>query len=165
MPRPRLEVLVLVVMMAVFAVAFGLTYTFLNRAEIYPRVISGIGMLLVGFELITFVYQTYRRRAELPPVRNEAALFLEEVRGILPYLAWLLFYFLLIYLVGLIIASGLFTLLFLLVLGRMRWQHALLGGVGIGVAAFLITDLLTLALPSALFDPFIEYRRILRLPF
>lgn len=163
--RPRLEVLVLIGMLIVFGVGLGLSYSFLNISQPYPRIISIIGICLTLIELTIFVFQVYRVNKFVPNTRTEFGGFLREVRAILPYVVWILFYFLLIYLVGLIIASGIWTALFLAMLGKMKWYKALIGGIGIGIAAFLIVDLLTLALPTALFDPFEVYRRILRLPF
>lgn len=162
---PRTELAILVAMLIVFAIGFGLTYTFSARTEIYPRAVSGIAMVLVVLELAAFGLRYYRTRSTAPPVRQEALQIVADIRGIVPYVLWILFYFLLIYLIGLIIASGIFSLLFVLLIGKMKWWQAAIGGLGASVAAFLITDILTLALPTALFDPFIEFRNILRLPF
>lgn len=162
---PRTEILVLLVMLFIFTGAFGLSFTFIPPTDSYPRAISGIGMCLVVLELAVFAYQTYRHRQNIATGRQEAASILNDIQGILPYVIWLLLYFLLIYIIGLIIASGIFAFLFLLLIGRVRWYYALLGGFGALVATFLVSDILVLALPEAVFDVFQEYRNILSLPF
>jgi len=163
--NPRIEASVLIVIFAVFVAAFIGSYTFISPTDSYPRVISAIGAFLTLIELAAFVFQAYHHRAKIPSARQEVGGMLSDMRGVLPYLVWLLFYFLLIYLIGLIIASGVFTLLFLFIVARLKHYQALVGGLAAGFAAFVITDVLVLALPQALYDPFQEFRNILRLPF
>ena len=163
--RPRLEVATLLLLLLFFAGAFALTYTFAVRAEIYPRIVSAIGMAVITAEIAVFIYQTYKHRHTAPTGRTELAATLQEMRAVLPYVLWLLFYYLMIWIIGLVIASGAFVFLFLLFIGRMKPWQALIGGLATAAAVFLIVDLLTLALPTALFDPFHEFRRVLRLPF
>lgn len=163
--RPRVEVLVLIGLLIVFAVGLGLTWTFSDRGGVYPRVVCSIGIALTAFELIIFAVQVSRVNKFVPSLRVEAGGFLREVRAISPYVLWILIYFLIIYLVGLIIASAVWVFLFLMLIGKLKWYKALIGGLAIGVAAYIIWQALNLSLPTALYDVFHEFRNDLRLPF
>ena len=165
---PRAQFVVLVLLLATFLAAFGVSFTFAPLTDVFPRYISAIGAFLALVELVLFAHQYWKpdkeRRKHAPAAKLELDALLAEFRSISPYILWLLAYFVLIWLIGLIIASGLFALLFLLLVARMKPWEAVLGGLAAAAVVFLIADLLSLALPQALYDPFFVYRRILRLP-
>ena len=163
--RPRLEVLVLIGLLIVFTVGLGLSYTYLDRSQVYPRVICSIGIALTGLELLIFTLQVSRVNKFVPSLRTEAGGFLREVRAISPYVLWILVYFLIIYLIGLIIASAVWVFLFLVFVGKLKWYKAIVGGLAIGLAAYIIWQALNLSLPTAIYDVFHEFRNDLRLPF
>lgn len=155
---PRLEFITLLVLLAVFGAGLGLSYTFTERGQIYPQIISIIGIVVTGVELIIFGFQVLRVNKYVPAARAEYAEFWQSVKGVTPFVIALLFYFLLIYLIGLIIASGIWVALFLVIFGRVKPYQAVLGGLAIMGATFVVVELLTLRLPSALWDPFHIYR-------
>ncbi len=76
------------------------------------------------------------------------------LRRIVPYLTWLLAYFVLIRTVGLVLASGIFVALFLRREGGVAWTPALVALVA--VCGFLVTvgNLFGLHWPISLLDPF-----------
>lgn len=162
---PRIELSILLILLAIFIAAFVVSFTFVVTTESYPRLVSGLGIALVSVEIVVFLIQTYRRRQNIPSGEMELRGMLGDIRKVLPYLVWIMFYFLLIYLIGLVIASALFAVLFLFFVAQINWRYAILGGLLAFGGTFVIVDVLQLGLPQALWDPFSIWRSELRLPF
>jgi len=78
-PQSRVEFSILVVMLAIFVAAFIGSFTFIPPTHSYPRVVSAIGAILTFIELLIFTYQTWRRRKELLPVRQELGNMLANI--------------------------------------------------------------------------------------
>lgn len=147
----RIEQLVfLLFLLALFGYAFWGSLDFPGQAQTYPRTVAGAAVLITLAELIAYLVNWYRDN--LPDVADEDTLT-ARVMGILPYLGWLLAYYIVIYVIGMVAASGLFVFLFLYREGQVKWYYALLAGVFIVLFLIQMEDVMSLRWPDSIVDP------------
>ena len=141
------------IFLALLLALFGWTawgsLDFPEQAQTFPWMVSAAALVLIIIEAITYGISIGRGTDE----GSDSNSISQKIGGILPYLAWLGGYYVAIYLVGMVFASGLFVFLFLLLPGKMKWYYALLSAVL--VITFLITmeDVMSLRWPDSLIDP------------
>jgi hypothetical protein len=157
----RDELVGLLVLLAVFSGAVGGSLGFPPRARIYPLFVGGLGVLLSLAGLWTLARQepsgpeTAEASGEAGrPAEAQAESLGAAFGGIVPYLAWLLAYFVLMRIVGLVLASGIFVALFLRREGHVARGPAV--GALVAVCAFLLVvgSLFGLHWPVSVVDPF-----------
>lgn len=159
--RSRDQWVGLLVLLAVFSGVVGGSLGFPPRARIYPLFVGVLGVLLSLAGLWTLA----RRQPPGPetaevsgtsghPAGSGAQSLRAAFGSIVPYLAWLLGYFVLMRLVGLVLASGVFVTLFLRREGDVAWAPAI--GALVAVCAFLLAvgSLFGLHWPLSVVDPF-----------
>lgn len=150
MKRHQIEQIVfLLILLAVFAWMFFGAAEFSSQAQTYPRLMSGAAILIAIVELIWYGFGLKNDTDEVSIANTLTGRF----KGILPYLIWLLAYFAVIYVLGMVAASGLFVTLFLIFEGKVKWYYALVAGLII--IAFLISmeDVMSLRWPRSIVDP------------
>ena len=107
-------------------------------------------MLITILELISYI--TNWRNDKLPTVAAENTLSARFLT-ILPYLVWLGAYYAVIYLIGMVAASGLFVFLFLFREGKVKWYYALPAGLLIIFFLIQMEDVMSLRWPNSIIDP------------
>lgn len=142
-PRHRDQLLFLVLVAALFGWVAIHAQGFHRTARIFPQVVAIAMLVLALIELVSYGLGAWReaRHGVGPkgPVEEDGPSLWDGMRQVGPYIVWILAYFLGIYLVGFVVASGVFVALSLMTMGRMRWYAA------IGSTAVLIAGLLVLA--------------------
>jgi hypothetical protein len=151
----------LLALLVVFTAVVGGSLGFPPRARIYPLFVGGLGVLLSLAGLWAMVREGPAEPGarEMPGGTGHApgteADSLRVAFGrIAPYLVWLLGYFVLIRMIGLVLASGIFVALFLRREGGVAWGPAF--GALVAVCAFLVAvgSLFGLHWPLSVADPF-----------
>jgi len=125
---------------------------FAELAQFFPLYISVGAVILLIIQLVMEI----RASIAAPSAGGEddglEAQMLERIPAALKYLGWFFGYILLIYFIGLMAATALFLLGFLLMEARMRLLPALVGVVITVLAINLFGDVMKLYWPRALFD-------------
>ncbi len=116
---------------------------FPRLAQTFPLFVTIGGLLLTIIEFGRTFYHCRSRsksspRDDDPNYPSDTASISENLPKAFPYLLWLGGYYIGIFLVGFVIASGLFIVLFLVFIGRARFWVSLAG------AGLLITGILVL---------------------
>ena len=122
----------LLIVAAVFAYAAWESQAFPRIAQIHPEIVSLVALVLCVIEAVRLFRGWFSgaRGAALAPT------FIPQLRAGMPYVAWIAAYYAAIYFVGFLIASGVFTFLFLRFIGRASWHGAFL--VGLALTVFLV---------------------------
>ena len=141
-PPARLVFLALVCLL--FALTAWTARDFPPRARIFPQVVA-VGGLLVG---IVAAIRELQGRGRVRDERPGG--FTGHFRKAIPYLCWLVLYYAAIYLVGLMLASGLFVVAFLVREARLKWYRAALGGVLVSVLLMGLASFVGLDWPTGL---------------
>ncbi len=144
------QIVFLVLLLLLFGWAFWSSLDFPGQAQTYPRTVAGAAALITLAELLAYIVNW--RKGALPEVAEENTLT-ARFMTILPYLAWLLAYYVVIYVIGMVAASGLFVFLFLYREGEVKWYYALLAGVFIVLFLIQMEDVMSLRWPDSLVDP------------
>jgi hypothetical protein len=151
-----LTVLVLAVCVAAFAIATGFVPA---TTRYFPLIISAGCIVAALFDLVRRPIlarraQTAADRSGERDLVNAAAI--APPATLLKYAAWFFGYLLAIWLVSLVVASGLFVAAFLWREAGARWWTALLsGGIVIGLV-ILAGNLFLIRWPASLVDPLKE---------
>ena len=104
--------------------------TFPERARIFPQLIASFGLLLACAELVRtiVVHRRALRRAhdaaEAIEANGTGLTWMAQFVAGIPYLLWVLGYYVAIYLIGFLAASFAFVMAFLVTVARMRWYTA-----------------------------------------
>ena len=150
MKRHNLEQFIfLAFLLVIFGWAAYESLEFPTQAQTFPYMVASAAVIMVIIEAIAYGISIARGKDE---DTGEGSIS-KKIGGILPYLLWLGGYYAAIYVVGMVFASGLFVLLFLIFPGKMKWYYALLAAVL--VIAFLISmeDVMSLKWPDSIIDP------------
>lgn len=119
-----------------------------DKAKTFPQLIASFTVIIVLVELVTFMISS-RNSPELPASQTISGRF----GGIFPYLVWLLAYFAVIYVIGMVAASGLFVFLFLFREGKVKWYYALIAGLIIIAFLIQLEGVMNLKWPRSIIDP------------
>lgn len=122
---------------------------FSGQARLYPFVVALAGLVIAIVEFGSFAFS---QRQQDPAAANSESLAQRFVKAT-PYLAWLAGLYAAIYVIGMVISSGLFAFLFLLSEGKLRWYYALLSGILVIVFLIVMQDVMSLKWPKSLMDP------------
>ena len=136
-------------LLLIFAWAAFEANGFTGQARLYPFVVA-VAALVIG--LIEFALYAMKQRQHAPEQPAEETL-IERFRKALPYLTWLVGLYATIYVIGMVVASGLFAALFLLREGKMRWYFALLSGLLVIVFLVIMQDVMSFKWPTSLIEP------------
>ena len=131
----REQIFFLFFLLIVFAYAAWDSMSFPTKAQTYPRTVALAAIVVTLIELVLYTLST--RKQKPVDAADDVGVFTPQFMKILPYLIWLVVFFIVIYLIGIVLASGLFVFAFLLREGKMRWYFAL--GSGLIIIAFLLT--------------------------
>ena len=142
------QVVFLLILLGVFAWMAWESLGFASQAQTYPRLMATAAVILTLVELISYIISS-RSEEDVPLSQTLSGRF----GGILPYLLWLLAYFAVIYVVGMVAASGLFVGLFLLREGEVKWYYAILAGLIVIGFLILMEDVMSLRWPRSIVDP------------
>jgi hypothetical protein len=153
-----LTVAALAVCIAAFAIATGFVPA---TTRYFPLIVSAAGIVVALADLARRGLAARRARSgEAPAVAGqpEPGDFLNEAASappaaILRYAAWFFGYLAGIWLVSLIVASGLFVAAFLWREARMRWWAAILSGVVVVGLVILAGKVFYIRWPASLLEP------------
>lgn len=158
MTRHNIEQIVfLVLVMLFFAWAGWDSLSFPEKAQTYPRTVAFAAVLIALAELGSYIWSV--RAQKLVPSKEgsdgvtQAETLSAKFMQILPYLLWLLACYAAIYVIGMVVASGLFVFLFLLREGKVTWYYALLSGLIVTLFLVAIGDVMGLKWPNSVIDP------------
>jgi hypothetical protein len=126
---------------------------FPRLSRIFPRTVATVALVLCGVELVRMVVaRILAVRRSSSRVRDEGPSLLAQFREAGPYLAWFLAYYLAIYVLGFVVASALFVMVFVTVLGGVRWYLALLSTAALITFLLVFGDALNLHWPGGLVE-------------
>ena len=134
----------LVAVCLLFAAAAWTAQSFPPRARIFPQVVA-VGGFLLG---LLAAARGFAGKGTL--MEERPGHFLGHLRKAAPFLMWLMAYYVGIYLVGLLLASGLFVAAFLAREGRVRPYRAMIGGALMSGFLLLIGNVVGLDWPVGL---------------
>ncbi len=143
------QIIFLGLVFIIFAWAAYSALEFPTQAQTFPWFVALGAMGITVAELISFLI-TQRQAEKADDSGNSIS---PKIGGILPYLAWLLAYYGAIYVLGMVFASGIFVLLFLLIPGKMKWYWAVIAAVLVIVFLISMEDVMNLRWPRSVIDP------------
>lgn len=158
-PRPWAGAWLSVVVLVICAVAFAIATGFVPATTRYFPVIVSAACILVALANLA------QRALETRRARGAADAKAESLKGgainqanespmaILRYAAWFFGYLVGIWLIGLIVASGIFVAAFLWREAKLRWWPALLSGAIVIGLVILAAEVFLIRWPSSLVDP------------
>lgn len=144
----HLDGLFILLLLPLFIYVFWASQDFRLGAKLFPMVVSALGIALIALELARRVWSLWRKPAlpapDATPIASaDLGLDSEQsspagfARALLMF-AWLLGFYVLIYLFGLLWATALFVPVFLIVQFRATWWTSLLlGGSLVGLIYIL----------------------------
>lgn len=147
------QLIFLGLLIIIFAWAAWEATGFTGQARTYPLVV-GTAALVIGLAEFGAYTFTLRRQASTQEGTQSAGETLgQRFSKALPYLSWLAGLYAMIYVIGMVISSGIFAFLFLLREGKMRWYYALLSGISVIIFLIIIQDVMSLKWPKSIIDP------------
>jgi hypothetical protein len=152
----------LVLVALVFVWAGWEATSFPSRARIFPQTVAFAALILTGVEVLKALISLSRHRAARRLSQGEAAeeggaTLREQVVKGAPYLLWIIGYYVGIYLVGFVVASGAFVLLFLWRAGRVRWPAATLATAPLLAVLLLLGAAMNLSWPGGLLSGWLSF--------
>ena len=112
---------------------FVKTFSYRPAAALFPRIVSAIVALLAFYHLAENIWKALKKPPETDETTTEAPVCLAWYGS----LGLVLLYLLLVYLIGFVLATGLFMIFFPLAAGYRRWPVIIVTAV----ATALIIDL------------------------
>ena len=112
---PVFDLAVSLVSFVFFIVAIVLAFGFSPNGQVFPFLVGAVGVLL---SVLSGARDVSKIRSD-GPGRFDAA-WQERLRVVALSIAWLLAYIWAVFVLGMVVGSGLFALVFLLVVARMR---------------------------------------------
>ena len=159
MKRRDLESLVFLLLVGLlFTLAAWNAGTFPMRARVFPQVVACAAIVLVVAELVRMFIARHRAVSvrDLHPEENLAAgerpAFTDQFVAGLPYLLWIGGFYLLIFVAGFLVASGVFVFFFLTFVGKMRWYAAVGTAVALILALLFLQRTMSLTWPAGLLE-------------
>jgi len=129
----REQLIFLGLVIVVFAWATWEATGFTGQARTYPLVVGGAALVIGLLEFVIYAF-TAGRAKDQPTGES----LVQRFRKALPFLSWLGGLYVLIYLIGMVVSSGIFTCLFLIVIQdvmSLKWPKSIidpLDWVGLG---------------------------------
>ena len=150
MARDKLEqIIFLLLVFLFFGWAASQSLGFPDKAQTYPRTVAFAAVIITLAELGSYLWSLRGQKPETAYSDTLTAKFI----GILPYVLWLAAVYAAIYVIGMVLASGLFVFLFLLREGKVPWYYALLSGIIVIIFLLTIQDVMGLKWPKSVVDP------------
>lgn len=147
----------LAVVLVLFAWAAYEALNFPTQAQTFPRSVALVAVAIVLLEMVAFFFTARGDSSSVDTGAEEDAVPADSIRarfsGILPYLLWIGAFYVGIYLIGMVAASGIFMLLFLLLPGKMKWYYALLAAILTVIFLITMEDVMSLRWPRSIIDP------------
>lgn len=150
----RLVITVLAILFGIWA--YTVASDFRPRASYFPLAASGMivvfGTLQLGLDLRNYFFG---RPVVIPGLDVESPIFGLGSKGLIPalrYVSWFIVYMALMYVTGVLVASVVFILVFLLLEARWPLGRAVLLSVGVTLAVSLMIRGLGLRVPRTLLD-------------
>jgi asparagine N-glycosylation enzyme membrane subunit Stt3 len=163
MKNKGLERLVFLGLVAlVFSWAGWEAVSFPPRARIFPQTVAFAALALALIEIARTLIARRRGRAEAMPTAEQKGeskrpTLHEQVVAGAPYVLWIAAYYVGIYLVGFLVASGMFVFLFLNRVGRVRWLAALGATAPLLAAMLAIGAAMNLSWPTGLISNWLDF--------
>ncbi len=122
--------------------------TFPVRARIFPQFVAGTGLILT----LVAVARTLvvRLRGGPGAGANGAATWTSQLRAGLPYLLWVLGYYLGIWVLGFLLATFIFVCLVLILLARVRWYSAMPASLPLLAGLLVLGEVMNVTWPVGL---------------
>ncbi|MBR3120291.1 MULTISPECIES: hypothetical protein [Oceanobacillus] len=127
-----------------FTLAIIEALTFSKLAQFFPLYISIAGSVLTLIYLITEVYKLYKQKVK------EGEQIKISLLAPLRYIGWILGYLVLIYIGGLMLATAIFLILFLILESRMNFIHTGISIIAVLIGISLLSSALDIYWPTNL---------------
>lgn len=155
-----LDIVFIISILPVFIYVFWASQDFRLGAKLFPMVISAVGIILIVFELVRRVLRIWPGTSSIasdsaPIAAVDVGLDAEQsspqgfLRSLLMFL-WLLAFYGLIYLFGLLWATAVFVPVFLIVQFNAPWAVGLLMGAGLVGLIYILHLTLLLRWPPGI---------------
>ena len=153
-PKHREQLIFMVLVGALFAYVAIASQGFVRTARVFPQVIGTAMLILTVVEIVSY-WRAVRREAregEGPrgPVEEPGPSVAEGLRQTWPYILWIIAYFVLIYLVGFVVASAVFVALSVWLIGRLEWYWAFGSTVVLIAGLLIMAQALSLEWPTGI---------------
>lgn len=159
MLRSREQLIFSALLFALFAFLAFSALSFPPRARLFPLTVSVVSLALIVLDFfLTWRRSVKAKRNEEVNERQEGGLVSQAVK-IAPYLAWILGLYLAIYLLGFLVASGLFVFSFLVTQAQMRVPFALISAAAVVGGILLLGNVLSLEWPLGLLPQALGFGR------
>jgi hypothetical protein len=136
--------------------------SFPPRARIFPQTVAFAALGLALIELTRTLIAWTRGRTEAMPTpeptgESKRPALHEQVVAGAPYVLWIVAYYVGIYLVGFVVASGVFVFLFLNRVGSLRWLAAVGATAPLLAAMLALGTAMNLSWPTGLISNWLEF--------
>lgn len=154
MSRLKLEqVLFTLFIGLIFLGAFFLARQFPDTAQRFPNAILLTGL---GFTVLHLLRVLLSKSAYPTGITDKG--IANQFSKIAPYIIWIIGYYVLIFLFGLVIASAIFVIAFLMRHADMAWYYSILSAVIVVTLMLFIGKLLSLKWPFGLLGNFLDWK-------
>ncbi len=151
------DVVVTVLLLALFAWAFLAAGEWSFRAALFPRLVTAAGVVLAALHLVQALLQLWRPvppldAGEADPDGVEYVFRTAGTRGWTSALGWVAGFFVLLYLTGLYVTAPVFSVLYLRFAGKRTWIFSAIYAIVVAVVLYVAFELaLGVPTPSGLF--------------
>lgn len=154
MSRLKLEQILFTLFIGLlFLAAFVLAKQFPATAQKFPNALLLTGL---AFSVLHLLRVLIDRKSYPSDVTDKG--ITAQFKKIAPYIFWILGYYLLIYLVGLVIGSALFIIAFLSRNTTIKWYYGILSAFLVVTLMLFIGKLLSLKWPFGLLGEFVDWK-------
>ena len=137
----------------IFVGALVLSQQFPDTARRFPRLITIISLIFLVIQLI----KVWLNKKDYPATVTDKGI-VAQFRKIAPYIIWIIGFYGLIALIGLVFASAIFVVVFLVRYADMKWYYALFAAFVVVALMLLIGHLLSLRWPFGLLGEPFDFR-------
>ena len=168
-PEATVDLVLTVLLLALFAWAYLEATQWSFRASLFPRVVAGLALVLTVLHLVQAVFRLRRSATEMPKADRivthsddtvepdegeddaEHIFRTAGTRGWAAALGWVTAFFVLLYLGGLFVTASLFSFFYLRFAGRRTWVFSAIYAVVIGAVLYTVFEVaLSVATPTGL---------------
>lgn len=144
LPVPmKLDIAVSLVMLVFFAATIVISFQFSNSGRLFPLAVGILGVVLG----VLSIFRDIRVGKDVKLTPGERDNWRARVIIVLASIAWIVGYIWLIFLFGMLIGTVAFSLVFLLVVARMRLIPTIIYTLCIGAAIWVLAEYAQLVLP------------------
>ena len=144
LPVPmKLDIAVSLVMLVFFAATIVISFQFSNSGRLFPLAVGILGVVLG----VLSIFRDIRVGKDVKLTPGEKDNWRARVIIVLASIAWIVGYIWLIFLFGMLIGTVAFSLVFLLVVARMRLIPTIIYTLCIGAAIWVLAEYAQLVLP------------------